>query len=163
MLGNTFSLKKQLLMFSSSLEQRFQSIIFKRSIKNKTSHFKTPPIQISSKKNQQLSLITDATKEIKTSRRIFESKFFFYFAIFFSCFFRNFRPKQFSRNTEPIFFRTEPECTRNRNSEISRCTEKLFFRGWLTISPGDTGSGSRIERRLLKKVRNKIVRKVTTP
>lgn len=115
------------------------------------------------KKNQQLSLITDATKEIKTSRRIFESKFFFYFAIFFSCFFRNFRPKQFSRNTEPIFFRTEPECTRNRNSEISRCTEKLFFRGWLTISPGDTGSGSRIERRLLKKVRNKIVRKVTTP
>ena len=82
------------------------------------------------KKNQQLSLITDATKEIKTSRRIFESKFFFYFAIFFSCFFRNFRPKQFSRNTEPIFFsnwaRMHPK-PKFRDFEVHR---KTFF-SWL--------------------------------
>ena len=82
------------------------------------------------KKNQQLSLITDATKEIKTSRRIFESKFFFYFAIFFSCFSEIFDRNNFLETRSRFFFRTEPECTRNRNSEISRCTEKLFF-SWL--------------------------------
>ena len=125
MLGNTFSLKKQLLL-SNVFNQ--SSSMGRSKIKRVTS--KRHLFRFWAKKKSTTFSHHGCYERNKNKPKDFWVQVFFLFRNFFFLFFRNFRPKQFSRNTEPIFFRTEPECTRNRNSEISRCTEKLFF-SWL--------------------------------